>query len=43
LSKTASIIWLGFAKVMNFDAAPFEKMVNLCSAAERPDGGEESG
>ena len=33
----------GFAGVMNFNAAPFEKMVSLCSAAERPDGGEESG
>ena len=33
----------GFAGVMNFNAAPFEKMVSLCSAAERPDEGEESG
>ena len=33
----------GFAGVMNFNAAPFEKMVSLCSAAETPDEGEESG
>lgn len=33
----------GFAGVMNFNAAPFEKMVSLCSAAETPDEREESG
>ncbi len=27
----------GFAKVMNFNAAPFEKMVSLCSGSEIPD------
>lgn len=27
----------GFAKVMNFNAAPFERMVNLCSGSETPD------
>lgn len=39
----------GFAKVMNFNAAPFDRMVKLCSGSEtpaNPDGGsgrEESG
>ena len=35
----------GFAKVMNFEAAPFERMVDLCAGSETPetpdsDGGE---
>lgn len=38
----------GFAKVMNFNVAPFERMVKLCSGSESPDeeggsGREESG
>ena len=34
----------GFAKVMNFNVAPFETMVSLCSGAETPDsdGAEEA-
>ena len=34
----------GFAKVMNFNVAPFERMVSLCSGSETPDsdGGEEA-
>ena len=32
----------GFAKVMNFNVAPFERMVSLCSGSETPDSdGEE--
>lgn len=33
----------GFWGVMNFNAAPFEKMVSLCSAAVTPDEASESG
>lgn len=33
----------GFAKVMNFDVAPFERMVELCAGSETPDSDGEGG